>query len=640
MRAALERGAGAGPLLLLAAAALVAAALFFGGGASDGRLLWIGGAAIAVAALTAAATPARPPGAAFAALLAAFVVWNGLSILWSVEPDRSWSYFNRGATYLAFALLGLFLGSLVPRAPRLVAQGFALLVAAVVVWALLGKVFPDLYPGAARIARLRSPVGFWNALALLIAMALPLGLWLAAVRRHMPVLRASAVLGLYAALVGLLLTYSRGGIAVALVVVTAWLLVAGRERLESLAALALAVPFALAVSLWAFTRPGVADDNQPHSVRVHDGARFGVVLAVVGGLVFALALLAARAEALRPLAERQRSRLTRLALAGGAAAALVALVVFSVRAGNPATWVRDRVKDFANPQTSLVTQESTRLTDFSSNNRWPWWRDSWHLFEDNPVAGTGAGSFRVAHRRVRTNDVEVLEPHNLPLQFLSETGLVGLALIGAAWAAAALGIVRTVRRNEDRLPALALALGALAYPLHGLLDFDWDFVAVSAPSLLVAGVLLGSSTPAAAGRRSLLRTAVAAVLALVLLYSLASPHLAQRRLDDSFDALARDDAPAAVSAAKKAHSLNPLAIRPYFAWAAAENVRGNETEALRLYGKAVDLQPENSDTWYRLALYERLLGEEARARRHLTEAARLDPHGPPADCLEDPSSCR
>ena len=32
---------------------------------------------------------------------AAFVAWNGISVLWSIEGDRSWAYFNRGLVYLA-----------------------------------------------------------------------------------------------------------------------------------------------------------------------------------------------------------------------------------------------------------------------------------------------------------------------------------------------------------------------------------------------------------------------------------------------------------------------------------------------------------------------------------------------------------
>ena len=103
-----------------------------------------------------------------------------LSIAWSVEPDRSWDYANRTLVYLAFALVGAYLGAR-RRAGSL--YGFSVLLGAVCVWALAGKVLPWLYEDYGRIARLRAPIGYWNALALLGDIALPIGLCLATRRR-------------------------------------------------------------------------------------------------------------------------------------------------------------------------------------------------------------------------------------------------------------------------------------------------------------------------------------------------------------------------------------------------------------------------------------------------------------------------
>src|SRR4029078_12831175 len=96
----------------------------------------------------------------------------------------------------------------------------ALLLGAVCFWALAGKVVPALFADGARVARLRNPVGYWNSLALLADMALPLFLWLAARRREL------GALGVYLAVVTVLLTYSRAGGALAPMVVRAWRLLA------------------------------------------------------------------------------------------------------------------------------------------------------------------------------------------------------------------------------------------------------------------------------------------------------------------------------------------------------------------------------------------------------------------------------
>src|SRR5436309_14591448 len=116
------------------AAALLFWTLFFGGGSRDLSLAWLGTAAVlaATAALAAALLGALPwpeldrAGLAFLVLAGLFVLWNGASISWSLDPDRSWAYTNRGLVYLAFACLGVFIGVVVPRAPRAIAAALAL----------------------------------------------------------------------------------------------------------------------------------------------------------------------------------------------------------------------------------------------------------------------------------------------------------------------------------------------------------------------------------------------------------------------------------------------------------------------------------------------------------------------------------
>ena len=136
-------------------------------------------------------------------------------------------------------------------------------------WSLLGKVLPPrLRLRAARRVAPEGPVGLWNQLALVAVFALPLALW----RR-----RLEGVLLAYAALVALLLTYSRGGLLTAVLVLAAWL-VLSEERLESGATLvAAALPAAVVVGV-AFALPGVTSDGQSSSTRWRDGLVFGVVL--------------------------------------------------------------------------------------------------------------------------------------------------------------------------------------------------------------------------------------------------------------------------------------------------------------------------------------------------------------------------
>ena len=618
-------------LVGVAAAALVFATLFFGGGSSDDRLFWLGGAALVVAGLVGAAALTgllRLPrldraGLALLVALTLLACWAGASLSWSIVPDRSWQEFDRAIVYLAFAVLGVLLGALAPRAPRVAAGAFAVLLGAVLGWALLGKVFPGLYvpPAGSGVARLRNPIGYWNALALLGDAALPLALWIAAPRRRPHAVRAAGVLLFYLAFVAVLLTYSRTGVVVGALVVAAWLLLA-LDRLESLAATAIASAPGLGVAVFAFTREGLRH-FEPHSARVHDGAWFGFVLVAGALLVAATAVTASRAEAGRPLGGERRRALERRAALALVAAAAVAVAGLAFRAGGPSAWW----SEFTHPVE--VGVGPNRLESVGST-RWTWWTEAWRLFEKKPLLGEGAGAFEVARRPIRHNPLTVTEPHSTPLQFLSELGIVGFLLAGAAALATAFAAVAAMRRAGavDRVPALALALGLGAYGVHALVDYDWEFVAVTGPALLVAGLLAASGRPVLAPRRRLAPAGVAVVVVLAALYSLGAPWLASRRVDQSYAALDRNEVATAAAKARSAHRLNPFSPEPWWALAAAAQLAGDDPDALRDYEKAAVLQPQNSDTWYSLGQYEFDTGRFAKACYALDLAYRLDPRGP------------
>jgi hypothetical protein len=619
-------GRGAAPLLLAAVALLAGAAVLVGGGSSDNRLVWIGGGAILAAGLAVAAL-GRPQldafGWAFVALFAAFVVWNGFSVLWSIEGDRSWNYFNRGLAYLAFAVLGVYVGAHVRDGTRVVAAGLGLLIAVAVSWALMGKIVPAIAPDNGRVARLHIPVDYWNALGLLIAMGLPIGLWLATRPEHTPPVRAAGVAFLYASVVALLLTYSRGGIAVGALAVIAWLALVS-PRLETVAAIALSVPAGAAVAGWAFTRAGLAKDQQPYSARVHDGAWFGVILVVVGVVVAAGAYLVARRELECPLSSGRRRALLRGAAvaAGVAAAGLVAAVAVTV---DPHRWLHE----FTNQTSPAVAGTPGRLTTLSSSSRWEWWREAWHGFRSEPLRGTGAGSFELTHYLLRNNTFYVEEPHNVPLQFLSETGIVGFLLAAGATATAFAGAMGNIRRGDARegAAATALVIAAGAYVLHSIGDFDWNFVGVTAPLFVAVGVLVSVGHGAARSRIGVFGSAAAVLLLLAALYSFAAPWLARRDVSSAYAALDAGHPRAALDSARSAHDLNPLAVDPLLARAAAQEQAGELDAARHSYVAAIGIQPLNWLPWFDLASLEFRAANLRVALRYAQRASTLNPHG-------------
>ena len=483
--------------------------------------------------------------------------------------------------------------------------------------------FPGLFPDGARVARLRNPIGYWNALALVAALAFPLGLWLAAGRGHARLLRATGVVLLYVAGIALVLTYSRAGIVVAAAGICLWLWLA-RDRFEGLAMLVAAGVPAVCVVAWASTQPGIVDHLQTSATRERAGAWFA--LALVLGVAAALGLSHYAARAGERLSADARRRWA-LRLGGALAAVAVGVVVAAtVAIGGPGEWL-DEFRGKGD-----VVQGSGRLGELSSNNRWTWWGESWELFRDAPAGGHGAHTFEIARRPIRVGSVVTEEPHNVALQALAETGLAGLAArprCRRARAARAAGRRCAGSKVTSAPRRAALAVLLPVYLLHALADIDWDFVAASAPVLFAVGVLLAAGRPAAEPRSRPVLAVVACVAG-------------SRRplLDDRAVALAaaggggvrgdRRERRRAAPCPRRARPAISTRCRSSRCGRGRSPTRGRSdpSRTLRRYTDATELQPENSDTWFALGAYELGIGRFRDAYVHLDRAYALDPYGP------------
>jgi hypothetical protein len=593
------------------ALAIAASALFLSGGTSLGPLVAIGACTLVVTAV-AVGLRAGPIGlwaASYLGCLAGLTVWSGLSVLWSSEPSSSWQFTNRLLVYLAFGALGVAYGRVAPDAGRL-ADAASLLIALVLGWALLAKVVPAIYTDYERVARLRSPVGYWNVLAILAVVAVPLALRLASDRSRRHVLRAAGVALVYLAVLCVLLTYSRAGVFLAALAAAAWLVVEHR-RVDSVVALVLGALPAAGVFLYALTLPGITDDGVTRAGRSHDGWRFALVTVLAGLAVALAAAVLARASDRRRLSSQLEARLERTIVWVVTAVGVAAIVVFAV-------FARRIWRDFE--EAVQVTQGPSHLRKLGSSNRWAWWQEAWHAFTRHPAGGTGSGTFDLTNQLTRTNPYNVaLEPHNVPLQFLSETGVIGLLLFLGAAASASVGIVRARLRTADAA-ITALGIGLAAWLCHLVVDIDWSFLAVTGPLLFVAGALLGAETPATTepAHPRLLPALGAVAIALVGIYSLAAPWLSDRELDRSSRAATVNDS---LRHARRAHSLNPLSVDALLQWAAVEP---SETKQRQLYREALGLEPLNPTAWYELGRWEYVRGNLGGAYLALDRSWGLD----------------
>jgi hypothetical protein len=617
-------------------------------------------AALALAAAVAWLGVASPPPAIARrpliglALLAAFAVWCGLSLLWSVSPADTWVEVNRTLEYALFTALALALASRAPAPTELVARGLLAVAVAVALYALGGKVAPWIHVGpidldqTAIFSRLRAPLDYWNALGLVCVLAAPIALRLATdvTRDRGPRLRALLALALLLAVLGL--TYSRGGILALVVAVaaTTWL---GGPRLRGLAVFGLAVLAVIPGLAFAFSQGPLTHDNVPLADRVGPGLLLGLVLLAS----FALLALAGRRllaveERSRPDASRTRELSRQLGRAAGGALVLAILVL-----GLTGT-ISSELHAFTQTKAVPVTDPS-RLLSTNSGNRWVWWKEAAGAFSDQPIGGWGAGSFPVTHLLYRQPPaLDVRQPHDVPLQFLAETGLVGAALaLGALGVllAAALDRVRRLPPGRERALAGAFVAAALAWLVHGLVDWDWDIPGATLPALLLLAVAIAAASPrppppafppaarAHPARRpaafppwqALVGLAVVTLALAAFAASAILPDLSQTKAADALAQASAARTPAelahAQTTAELAARLNPLAVQPLLDAAVIADRRGlRQTERDYLL-RAVVRAPYDARSWDQLAYVAVTLGDRAGLLSAVHQALADDPIG-------------
>lgn len=471
-------------VLVLAAACLIGAstvlAFFSGGYYAQPRLvaaLVVWALVLALALVGPAPLPRRGPGRIALGGLVLMTAWTGASIAWAPLGGPAGEDLQRLVLYTGAFVLAI--GALrVPRALRLVEPGLAAGVTVVIGYGLAGR----LAPGLVELARSRSaggrleqPITYWNAEGALAAVGLILCARLAGDRTRRPLMRALAAAAVVPLGAGVYLSYSRGAIAVAVLgLVTVAALAPSRAQLRA-CAVATATGLLAAVACVPFA--GVASLEGSLAERERDGA---IVLVILVALAVAVALLTARHVARRAGAPDAPPAWTRRL--GPVAAGLAVVAAVGLVAGGLAE--RPTQAELS------AGARATRLTTVSSN-RYEYWRVALHVFAHHPLAGEGAGSFRVAWLRERSIAEPVRDTHSLEFELAAELGLVGLLalalLVGGVVAAGRRALVR------DRAPAAGPCAAVLAWFLHASIDWDWQLPAVSLPALVLAGALVALS---------------------------------------------------------------------------------------------------------------------------------------------------
>jgi multisubunit Na+/H+ antiporter MnhC subunit len=577
----------------------------------------------------------RPSRLAWAVLglFAAFTAWTGLSLIWTESTERTAADLARLAGFLGVFLLALF-GAGVGGARRIVSAVAAgtVVVGAV---ALLSRLHPSWFPEATQTAELLSngeerlsyPLNYWNGLAALVAIGLPLLLAVATTARSV-IWRALAAAAIPAMGLTAFFTFSRAGIAAAFVALAVFIVFTS-NRLPKLLTLLVAGAGSSLLIFAATQRDALEEGLRNVTARQQGDELFWIVIAVC--IVVGLAQAVLSLDSLR----ERRPGWTHVprGSAGIAAAVAAGVLSFGAVALDAPSRASDAWSEFKEAEEGPGSGAS-RLGSAAGESRYEFWKVAAKQNADDPLIGTGSGTFEFWWTRNSDASGTVRDAHSLYMQTFGELGIFGALLLAALLLTILIGGSRNaLRARAAERPLLAAALaGCVAFCFGATFDWLWQIPVLSILLLLLAVVLVspgsvavGDSEPGPfnlSGRLAIAATALAAIFAIAI--PLASTSL----LRESEAEARAGDLDAALSDARSAQNVLGGAMSPRLQRAVLLETLGDFDAATVAAREAIEREPTNWRTWLVLSRIEAQRGNAAVAVVAFRRARSLNPQSP------------
>jgi hypothetical protein len=563
-------------------------------------------------------------------LFALFAVWTLVSMAWAPDAERAFEEFCLVSLYVAVLILSLFLARVVPAS--FIAGGVALGLSAIAAVALVSRLFPSTFgvaPGSGILhtlaVRLSFPVGYWNGLAIEVALAVPL-LLAAMCSEHSRLVRAVAALPFPIIAADMYLASSRGAFVAAGIAAVAFILLAPR-RWPALAAAAVAgLAAAAAVAELVHKKALVTAQTNPTTgllsgLAVHQGHHAALLIAVTC-IVTSLVWLGV---------SEVGHRLSTPPPGVGwiTAGVLVVLVIGGVAAAHPVRFF----DEFRSNQTNAVAGSSTFVTDHllssSGSGRWQFWGAAVSQFRAHPLKGGGAGSWEfwwLQHNSLKGVFTQVA--HSLYLETMAELGIIGLLLLLGWLVLALVGAIRSALALSSSYVAALTATG-IAFFFAASYDWVWQLSGIAVVGVGSLGIALGvlPAGPAAARSRSVLLRPALALLAVAAIVPQVVVLAAGIHLNNSHVAASEGDPARARSEALAAKAVEPWAASPYLQLGQLAEGEGQMDKAHYWLSKAIHRSPQNWQLWLIASQIDVYRGRVDAATRELHEAKNLNPLG-------------
>ncbi len=550
-------------------------------------------------------------------LFAAYALWTLASLLWSSNRADAW--LGAGQTVLYLLAFWLAVGLISLGASRRWVLAASVLgptmIAALTLPALVPRIEELFY-----LNRLLGSVGYYNGEAAFLLVPFWVAVYLAGSRRINPSLRGLVLAGAALCIELAVLTQSRGAMVAMIVSLPIFFLVSG-QRLRGFLAL---VPIFLALLV---TFPGLNEvyvaflNQEPAPAAIEEVLPTVWLTAAVVGLYGLLwGLIDRHWEPTRDV--------TRI-VGGVVLVATVAAYIFgaaalSERGVNPIIWGAQWWEGFKNDDTTGV--EQSRYLAASGSGRYTMWQVAGEDFVSHPLLGVGTYNYEPTYYQLRERDVGYIrQAHMLPLEVLSERGLVGGVLFfGFLITCLGAGLWKRFKHlsSEGKAQVGAMTAAIAYWFVHSSAEWFWQFPAVTLPVMVYLAMLVAPwQRVEAAPLRWPLR-AVGAGVAVLAVVAVAPLYAADRYLAQSY---ALTDPSEALAAVERAQWFNPASpeLSQREGWLAIQSGEGDRAE--EAYRNAIQLNPDHYAQHALLGVFYEIRGDWPAALSSYKEALALNP---------------
>lgn len=585
--------------------------------------------------------PATRATLALAGLLAGLCLWTFASVLWSPSAEASFNEFNRVSLFLGVFVLTAIAAK--RDALDRWCDGLAIAAALIAIVALVSRFFPGSFsdqglqtqlPSVAE--RLSFPTGYWNGLAIFVALSIPL-LLRAAVSGRQAWVQAIAVAPLPAIVSVAFLASSRGGALTGALGIIVFLALTENRWRVSMAVLCAAAGSSAAIAVLLARDELVNGPAALFSTDLVESQGRSAAL-MIGLACLASGALYAGIRALSPRLALKPKPWLGWSIAG----VLLAAAITSAMLSHPGR----QFESFKQRPTvdTLPARDFARshLLSARGNGRWQFWGSSIRQYESNAVLGGGAGSYGAWWLEHTDFTYSIKDAHSLYLESLGELGIPGFLLVlGVLGGGIGVGVSRSRKSVGDEKVALGALTGVAAgFAVAAGIDWMWELSAVTVFGLIALALLSvnGASSPrplrvveSASLRQARIRRIglwASLVAVWVLICAQGIPLLSELRLKDSRAFVRSGDTAEAVRAAMDARNLQPWASSPYLQLALVSEKEGLIAQADSWIEKAIDRDSRNWQLWLVDSRLKLKLGNAREAERSLRRAFNLNPKSP------------